>query len=1192
MQKLPDDNKQANNTPPDRVKEDKVTDITILVQLIKLVDQLHSLTEHTEDLAEKLSEILLKIAHQSKSLAWYNQSAEHIRNRYGKKNYATSNNNNAFIDWELLASIEHLFNDPLSGRAVVELLAANLNDFEQDFVRLKSSLKWIIKKEASAIDPSNTALYEDVSKLELRALKIKKINRLQYLPVVLHYFYDRLLLNEIQTHCRANQVAQLCAVPHDEHDRMRHYQTARLITSIGEAAKNLSDTCKRNYAIISLDLFSKVRNKIAHKHRKYILNRSPDVYGALFGLVSALPDLDYFIGLLQTNYTQFVPKPEDSEYQTKLWQAINNFMGFDYAHRIPYYCKRYFSSQSTTVQAVVNSSWLDLDLARYDAAMLLPVRATRVFSLRAELKKLDKQLAKANLTYKDGVIEEKTDLKSKLQRTQDKLNLLLARTDELTQEEQKIVTQAKKSIPKIQKDILTTTNARAAIDLTQMLECYRQNEAQTQCTLLMDVGRSYGDLQVALARQKRQSSSTNHGVVISKQDKVITDLRYKIRQLDDEIQFLSVLLRQHDGVSDESRLYAVEHALSVVGQCFRDLDDLNSQLYGDLINETVQDSIASTVQGRNKLIMHSLFDNHADKLMTLSVRQTLPITDDINAMNVILNTDPAKYTEELSLKMTEALNNIGCAFLRLGNYQQAEEYLNMAVGAFLRSHQRSEYALPESQVLRVTDFSSAQELNEFVRCANEGSKRYVIYIPDAEEVFIQVQLYHNVSTALHLQDRYDDAFVWLQRCFDLSVGSELLMREDYPWEIFVNYVGLLFHRDDPRANSVLNTIKHHLGDNAQQLNLLWINLAVAALKKDKFDEGLRYLENIDIDQADNVEVKLEYYRTRGGLRSARNVSKGDSDSTDVGLFERKLAQEREAFSDFRSALNILKSQRHELIHLRGDRIRTIEKNLRRNVNQQIASLAASLGNYCLVLCNVGRLPDAIAAGKEAIGLQEKHDIDPSTTYNNLAKVFRTNAIALRDQAQDEPYNIFMSEQDALKLYMKNIDNTKFVLRFTAMVSIGFIHEAQFEYEEAIEWVLRGYDLARNAKPSEVTDQERRDINASLGVCIANLKYIKVIELADNLMDKKQFWQALKLLEVLRQSPDTKKDKSTKLQVYKRISVCYMNCGIVDKALPFAKFSLQLAEQLYGAQHDLTQEVSGLLNKLQQSKQKTTVLKLK
>ncbi len=300
----------------EKIWQDKVHD---LKSLFNLYSSLKSFLEKdkndTQVLRTDIHTLLMQIAESFYHLKWDVKNATYIRNIYGKMNYKNGQKNDSYIDFEKFSFLCKFYDDRIS-RELSEVIVCNFNEILTDFESLTDSILFVLRRElfdkqVKNNSPTVTYCTDIIKELYEKHTKLSKPANLRLLLSLIDIYYD---LHFVQKICQPDLINVLKQINVENRPIEWRYTIARVLTIIGEASKNFSDTFKNKYQYLPITASAKIRDDIGHAHNKYITKATEEVMQLLREIAdNGIRELQTELQLIHNYIITFTQRLSDNE---------------------------------------------------------------------------------------------------------------------------------------------------------------------------------------------------------------------------------------------------------------------------------------------------------------------------------------------------------------------------------------------------------------------------------------------------------------------------------------------------------------------------------------------------------------------------------------------------------------------------------------------------------------------------------------------------------------------------------------------------------------------------------------------------------------------------------------------------------------------------------------------------------------
>lgn len=1015
-----------------KIQEDKVNDIKSFFSLYNTLDAFLTEKKGSPQVSsEETAHIMMTIAEHFSfpKLTWNNQSTRHIRNMYGKKNYAKPGKANIeYIDFERL-SLLRSFPDSTAATQIRDVLSLHSELFLSEVSVLCDNLLFILHKEIKA-SPHVTKACEDIAQqLVEYPTPPKKYTLLDNLISIIDIHYDPVCLARI---CDPQPLQTLSAMNREESPLKWRYAFARILTMLGEAAKNFSDTFKERYSFLPLRVLLKLRDQLGHVHHQHIAKENPETLAlALLIVTEDIPSLQKVLDIIAPT----LPTLRDAQAILKVLEESRKPL-----------------KAITLPDATLASSSLSVT----DRHLL---QSRRIAEIQRQQENLTTQYNKAlqSVTASSSQTNlpvDNTDKNAKKENASRETIAALENRTDLTSTEQAMLKSAQKTLASLERAKQQPPSSQPVIKKTlDPMPIKAELDALEQELQTIRVSPHFYSLLDHFTAPPKIPAS-------GKKTSTTSKLNGRVNSLEKEIQLLG-----HPTATPlvGPRDYAKEHSIAVIGQIMRELQDEKHLILTQVLqqNTTVQHAFGSNIGARNQKVMHDPFSDNTLALNSVILNDTLPLLPDVSALKLILHPKSLKEIESNAVTaILTTYTDLAYAFLRLNLLSEAEKYFQLALDYttpehFAKLHMQEAGFTPSDEAI----VSSVVTGSGYV--VQQGNTVFITAI-DLQWARHHVQALVSLAQCQMKQNRPDLAIPHLQ---EASTHTEFMTYDSRYWSVIQSNLYIALSQNGGQLSNLPDLDRLMQSDYDQYANTL-IHYAHNKSISTQYFKGIEALNEIDPGKITSKKVLIHFYQYMGFLAAGQARIYAERSVAHGGLVVDEQSKEllfklgEAAINGFRSAYCTFAMNRADLKFSEGIHIAGLEENL-------ILSFAREIGSQAAVYLAYSEHQDrAYQLIHKALTLQKKYRHDTSASYLTLGAICEK----MYEKTKDMRYF-----EEGLDAYTQNTQHLDVQVRAIAYADKASILFKLLRIEEAVKNSINSLFCYSQMAENEENSWDKSDI---------------------------------------------------------------------------------------------------------------------
>lgn len=614
-----------------------------------------------------------------------------------------------------------------------------------------------------------------------------------------------------------------------------------------------------------------------------------------------------------------------------------------------------------------------------------------------------------------------------------------------------------------------------------------------------------------------------------------------IKKIEKEMGVLDCL---HRNSVNGQRNYASEQCMGVIGQLIRDLEKCKGFLIKEILqsNLTVQNSFEQTIIARNQKIMHDPFNNNSLYLASIIANETLPLRQDITAMQTVLTVQDEETIKKKPIStIIKTFVDLGYACARLQLPKKETDYFSKAL----------HYTSPEYYAkLNFESLGSAQQKNEPIMLEEQVGAIYIakqghqVIIADSDPMWVQnkITVLLSLSQCLMRQKKFAEAREYLQQAYEIY-GDSTSQKKPIYCAMLSNLLIATFSSDNSQLDSYNRELEFLKENDYKCFVRACIHYANGHFSLGNTDAANKKLEEIDYEKIKDIGLSINISLLDGIIFSSMadeidkrlNLAEYDDNETCIKICSQSLDLRKTAIAALKTALALYESNLSILKCSEGDYIREIFTDITSNLSISLGNQAARLLEY-----KPGKAYKLI---KEALELQIKFEHDVSTSYTTLGAACEK----MYEQTSD-----FCYLNEGLQAFDMNTSHESIRVKAIAFAGKAFILNKLERYTDTVVCLLEAklfYFLLTKSKKNSSDEREEKWIKKRLKEISStqNSEYVKALKIhehsGDALRADSQFKQAIEAykkclfgLEYLADTPTKKRIELKLTDVNKLVSI--------------------------------------------------------
>lgn len=861
------------------IEEAKIDDLNILFKLHQTIELF--LQPPIDQITQsKVRHFLMRIAQACTEIKWNNKSSQHIRNLYGKMCYPKNQANTTYLDFERLSLI-YRFQDPTTLDQISHIIFHAIDAFLPEMRCLSNNIIFILNQELRTHRPLSTACQDIVQQLDLSNFTQKILHPLPLFTALIDVRYDALFIQRL---CLPEIRNAFDGIDPEIDSLKWRYTFGRILTIIGEAAKNFSTAFKERNCHLPLDTLGKLRDQIGHAHHRHIIKANPETF-ALYKTIAS------------TELNNF------QEELARILQTLPGLLGKD-TQEVCSILKTY--EQMPPILGDVQESLKLTDLTSEEAHFLVPARIRWLKQREIQLHRKTNHIQQITASSTIPTHLSDRDIRNK-RRYKEKRQQLLNRTDLNPNE--------KMTLESIQHELARIKRRQKAYAKTGPSSSMKTKELQSSEEIEQELQAIQQELQAL-----RMLPLFDQLLTLFKQgpkgrkNTPTQRLYYQMTNLATECQ----RLKEMTFPENNARNFAKEHCLSTIGQLMRELEDNKNLILEQVIQEnaTVREAFASNIKARNQNIMHDPFTDHTSHLNCIIENETLPLLPDLKALQIIWNENNSKNHNGVFSSMLKTYCDLAFAYARLNLFEQAEEYFLRA----LAHTSKESYSNFHSRDTLATTSSEPPPLSQIA--STSATDPSTAPLEDEAWIPYRAQVLTNLGCCQIWQGKEKEAFVHLHEALNIyrSFPNRNSMDGD---EIRTCYFISLLENNEEAAMTSLPEIRELAKTNHNHYANVLLAFAIKIGSKENYEEALKLIKEIDIEKITHPLLFLRVYFIQSSLFGllATKIEKQSTGPDEDATFQRSLQMREKAITTLDSVRQKIKENLGPLKELSGNSVK-------------------------------------------------------------------------------------------------------------------------------------------------------------------------------------------------------------------------------------------------------------------------------
>lgn len=976
----------------EKIEEAKVEDLKTLFRLYQAIERFLKKSADPGTEVEEVSSLLMEMAQGCAEIKWNNQSRQHIRNLYGRMCYPKKQANPDYIDFEKL-SLLYRFQDEITLKQIGHVFFHAIDAFLPEMRLLSDNLAFILNHELRTHKSLSAACQDIEQELGKRSGTQKKLHALPLLSTLLDIHYDALFIQRI---CNPKLQEALNEIDPKTDSLRWRYTLGRVLTIIGEAAKNFSTAFKERNCHIPLETLGKLRDQIGHAHHKHIIKENPEALNLYQTIASTT------MNALQ-------------EELARILQAIPKLLGKDPLEVLSI-LKAYEQMPiiPNHLQGLEKQPLKRPELSTEEVEALIPARIRCLKQREIRLKKISNRVQQ---TKQSSILPKPPSDKDaqNQKRYEEKLKPFLNRTD-LTPKEKAMCESIKNELARIRRRKEAQTKAAPSSSTQQSKlpspEAVAQESQEMDLELkTLKMVPAFGEL-LGIFKQRSKSQKTSPADRLKRQ--VISLLR--------ECERLKAMDSSPSAIE---RNFAKEHCLSAIGQLMRELEECKEQIIDQIMqeNDTIREAFTSNITTRNQKVMHDPFNNHTSHIDGVIQQDTLPLLPDLKALQKILNTQPSTE-DKVRISIVSTYEELGSAYARLHLLPQAEEHFAQGLG-YASPNRYADMHIENLGLTSLVGLPVQSVPISGAIQAVEYTERTVIMIDDSQWVNQRVKLLVQLAQCQISQEKYPEAIEHLQEA--LTIYEDFSRKDPiFNAQIRACYYIALARSNEKEAIALLPEIQKLAAIHPDSHANVLLHLAYKKYHANQYEEGLDLTRQIKFRKVVHLGLKINVSIINGLLfddlakQHEEKLAAAHPDAIIVSDVALRLRE---------SAINALtygyknfKENRAQLKASSGHSVRCLHEQIINALPEIMGTQAAKL------LDCEGREEEGYELIHRALKIQTKFKLDSFISYTTLA----TLCEKLFEITQNKKYL-----EEGLYAATQNTQHRKIKMRAPAYTSLAF-----------------------------------------------------------------------------------------------------------------------------------------------------------
>ena len=813
------------STDPRKFERDQQHDKEKLKKLRSLFTIIKSSLERSAYDRSSFQGHLRTVSNVAKNIRWNVKDGHYLRNKIGRFNYGTDKENKVnYIDLGLLENMSRILDRDNTREHFTSLLLAQKDELIKEITVIQQTIGIHLSKLGQ------------VSLIEGDGIEFSPASRLYNST---HYWLDCVVISDLNRF-----ISSYKSIADDYEDWEKRYHAARLITILGESIKLLSPHYKEEHACIPLQSLIRLRDKIAHQHRKYVGRPSVD-FAALIPkfLHDSMKNIKQIVAGLEVEMSR---RNKDyasatAEGQVKLVNVFSTPLD-----------RRVLSILKPLKIEVLDTDSLDKFEGKIDGQYLDLIQS-RLFLLKKKSLEESTQRLRNLQSSSNPTLSISEKLKDKYRSLSDRIKLFNAKAEQLSAKEQRQLDCMHAALKKLQKKVeKEKASPRPTIEKQiealskKIVVLEKQMMGMEKCPILLEMDR--------VSRSKKKSTSHTVSSQEAAQPKK-SKFHFLVKRWGEELDLLVQLRDKHRTKSGEDRIYELEYSLAVIGQLFRDIQDLGSEKQKELSSITIDQSIQQTISTRNKDIMHSAFSNLTPQLISCAKDVVTPLSRDVKAILALSDKEFVKKIHDEKGKHVAHLNNLGMHYIRLGKCEEALTYLKQAYDLlFVHDLEKDHGISGEVAVFEVYEGDTTAMANALLAVVNIPGRGVILKIPKKEALW-RYELMGNIAIAMiGIEKAYEEVNTYVEHARYIFNKTAIHTLSDFSWRPLSMSIWIS-HKCNPRTFNP-DEYKSVLLEMRKSDYSVYASLVINVSSTQNSHSRKKMLQSLDLKQITLASVQL------------------------------------------------------------------------------------------------------------------------------------------------------------------------------------------------------------------------------------------------------------------------------------------------------------------------------------------------
>ncbi len=942
----------------DKALESRQKDILKLFDLVKYTSDLIHQDLPSQDV---LKNYLLTLGDSCKKISRNKDDGSYIRNMYGKFNYKKNSINLNYIPFDLFSKFAILPED--DQQEILNIILHHWLTFKAEFIQLIDNFLQIIHNELQRNELKGLLL--DIRESDfIRLFPGTSWNNATNIQNLIEIYNDLFCLQKLCAPEWLNLLQQL----DNEQDSVKVvYTFARVLTVLGETARNLSDFTREIFSDLSLKLLNKIRDQLGHTHYKTVKKITAELVDFRKSFVAFFPAwqeeirkrLQFQRDIVQDQFS--VAKSIDliSQRNNQLFDLLSGRL------------------RPLTDAPLSLGMKIPETINIFDASLLSTLRIRRLKNIRkdllVELSKSEDEERRGNDENTQGVINPFAEDIARVTKT---ITTLEEKT-ELIEKEKKILASAILNLAKLNRK---AKQAPAIKKQTMRPPEQIKEDLQLAEKELDSMERFPGITKLLEYLTPKKGNKGN----FTPEEK----LHRLVKGLVSELKVLDKLFK----LPDIGRRFALEHCLSAIGQYLRDIREANNSLVQYLLlhNKVVSTALKETVAVRSEKIMHDDQD-HTPDLLDLVLMETLPLGPDIDAIKRISESKIAEIREYAIHQLVQHYYEIGIAYTRLNMHKDSVEAYKKGIQVLSPEFMVESMGVKLSPDSLIKELVNNNDAEEIAKVATSQPGKIVVLEFHMAKIVKRIILNVELGTALTDLKDFNSAYTAYMEAAKWCNRYKLWGHPDINKDVFLgNFASILIlNNDDP--DIILKRMECLLSPGTKEHTLVILNSIAKLLTHKKLDVAKKLIKKINPEMITDKFILVTYYQRNAEVNFVCLTQTYAPNVTQMAVGENIL-------KDIDQAKDILNKNFHQLKAEQGDKVTRLVESLATTLKSISQDLAIYIANQGVVLSATDP-----RTGREflnyALILQKKYNYDPGKTIQALADTYFTSARSASNNTQ-------------------------------------------------------------------------------------------------------------------------------------------------------------------------------------------------